>query len=129
MHNPRRSTTSWVESSALTQRSTSSYERMLDDGELAPFFEAVEMSRQGAHQKAFLSTALGGPRIYAGRELADAHAQLNIEDRHFDLLTGHLATVLTDLGVSPSLIDDVVSAIDELRHVVVVRGGPRGILQ
>ena len=36
------------------------YERLLDDPELAPFFEDVPMGRQRAHQKAFLTMALGG---------------------------------------------------------------------
>jgi hypothetical protein len=38
-----------------------------------------------------------------------------------DLVAGHLAAVLAGLGVSPALIDEVVSAIDSLRDEVLGR--------
>jgi hemoglobin len=36
------------------------YARILDDPELASFFDSVHMRKQRAHQKAFLAMALGG---------------------------------------------------------------------
>jgi hemoglobin len=80
------------------------------------------MRRQHAHQKAFLAMALGGPRAYRGRGLAEAHTHLGISDHHVDLVAGHLAAVLAGLGVSPALIDEVVSAVDGLRDTVLGRG-------
>jgi hemoglobin len=97
------------------------YDRLLADPELARFFDSVDMRRQRAHQKAFLAMALGGPRGYRGRSLAAAHAHLDIDDHHVDLVAGHLVAVLADLGVSPELIDDVVAAIDGLRDTVLGR--------
>src|SRR5262245_404211 len=76
------------------------YDRLLADPELAGFFGSVDMRRQRAHQKAFLSMALGGPRAYRGRGLAEAHAHLDINDHHVDLVAGHLVAVLVELGVS-----------------------------
>ena len=98
------------------------YDRLLADPELARFFDSVDMRRQRAHQKAFLAMALGGPRAYRGRGLAAAHAHLDIDDHHVDLVAGHLAAVLAGLGVSPELIDDVVAAVDGLRDTVLGRG-------
>jgi hemoglobin len=97
------------------------YERVCADPELAPFFDRVDLRRQRAHQKAFLAMALGGPRAYTGRRLADAHRHLPIGDHHVDLVAGHLAAVLAGLGVGPELIDEVVTAVDGLRDEVLGR--------
>jgi hemoglobin len=97
------------------------YDRVLGDPELAPFFDQVDLRRQRAHQKAFLATALGGPRRFEGRGLAEAHRHLRISDHHIDLVVGHLAAVLAGLGVLPALIDEVVAAIDGMRDEVVDR--------
>jgi len=95
------------------------YERVVADPELAPFFGGVDVRRLRAHQKAFLAMALGGPRRYAGRGLAEAHRHLAIDDHHVDLVAGHLAAVLDGLGVAPALVDEVVTAVDGLRGEVV----------
>jgi hemoglobin len=97
------------------------YERVLDDVELAPFFAGVPMGRQRAHQKAFLTMALGGPDSYQGRSLEEAHADLAIDDHHVDLVAGHLAEVLLGLGVEPGLVDEVIAAVDGLRSSVLGR--------
>jgi hemoglobin len=97
------------------------YERLLDDAALAPFFEGVPMARQRAHQKAFLTMALGGPAAYEGRGLDEAHAALAIDDHHVDLVAEHLAGVLLGLGVAPQLVDEVITAVDALRPTVLGR--------
>jgi hemoglobin len=97
------------------------YDRLAGDPELAPFFDRVDVRRLRAHQKAFLATALGWPSPYAGAGLADAHRHMAIDDHHVDLVAGHLAAVLAGLGVSPALVDEVVSAVDSLRDEVLGR--------
>jgi hemoglobin len=97
------------------------YERVVADPDLAAFFDRVDLRKQRTHQKAFLAMALGGPRAYTGRRLGEAHRHLAITDRHVDLVAGHLAGVLAGLGVSPELIDEVISAVDSLRDDVLGR--------
>jgi hemoglobin len=97
------------------------YDRLLADPELAHFFDSVDMRRQRAHQKAFLAMALGGPRGYRGRGLAEAHAHLDINDHHVDLVAGHLVDVLVGLDVPQELIQEVVTAVDSLRDTVLGR--------
>jgi hemoglobin len=97
------------------------YDRVVGEPELAPFFDRVDLRRVRAHQKAFLAMALGGPDCYEGRGLAEAHRHITIDDRHVDLVAGHLAAVLAGLGVSPTLIDEVVSAVEGLRDEVLGR--------
>ena len=98
------------------------YDRVLGDPDLACFFDQVDLRRQRAHQKAFLAMALGGPRSYEGRGMAEAHRHLGISDHDVDLVAGHLAAVLAGLGVSPALVDEVVAAVDGLRDTVLGRG-------
>jgi hemoglobin len=95
------------------------YDRLVGDPELAPFFDRVDLDHVRAHQKAFLAMALGGAGCYEGRGLAEAHRNIAIDHHHVDLVAGHLAAVLAGLGVSPALIDEVVSAIDSLRDEVL----------
>jgi hemoglobin len=97
------------------------YDRLLDDPEVAPFFDGVPMDRQRAHQKAFLAMALGGPASSHGRSLDEAHAALAIDDHHVDLVAGHLISVLLGLGVAPELVDEVIAAVDGLRPTVLGR--------
>lgn len=97
------------------------YERVVADPELAPFFGGTDVRRLRAHQKAFLAMALGGPRRYTGRGLGEAHRHLAIDDHHVDQVAGHLAAVLSGLGVAPDLVDEVVTAVDGLRGDVLDR--------
>jgi hemoglobin len=99
------------------------YIRVLADPMLAPFFKGVNMARLKSHQFAFLSQALGGPRKYSGLEMAQAHALLSIEQRHFDAVAGHLVETLRELAVPQNLIDEVVAAVAPLAKQIVNTAG------
>ena len=49
--------------------------------------------------RAFVASALGGPAVYAGRDMAAAHRGLHITDAAFDAVVGHLVGALDSLGV------------------------------
>jgi hemoglobin len=95
------------------------YQRVLADPGLAPFFAGVDMTRLRAHQLAFLAAALGGPNLFNGREIAEAHAGLKITNWAFDELIGHLAATLHDLGTPPPVVAQVVRRLEALRTAVV----------
>jgi hemoglobin len=95
------------------------YVRVLGDPQLAPFFEKTDMPRLKAHQFAFLSQAMGGPRTYTGKTMAKAHAHLQIEERHFNAVAGHLVETLKSLGVGQDIINEVVAAIAPLAADIV----------
>ena len=95
------------------------YDRVLADPELKGFFDAISMSKLKAHQFAFLSQALGGPRQYGGASMRDAHSRLAIEQRHFDGVAVHLVETLRELGVSEDIIGEIASALTPLSgHIV-----------
>ena len=92
---------------------------MLADPVLAPYFGATDMRRQQAHMRAFMAAALGGPQLYAGRDMGAAHAGLGITHEAFDRVVGHLVATLTELGVAPATIAAIGDALAPLRAQVV----------
>jgi hemoglobin len=95
------------------------YRRVLADPDLAAFFEGTDMKVMRAHQRAFLTAALGGPSAYTGRSLAVAHEGRGITDHHFDAVAGHLQATLAHLGVPNDLQTEIISAVAPLRADVV----------
>jgi hemoglobin len=95
------------------------YDRVLADPTLAPWFAASDLDRLRAHQRAFFTTALGGPAEYAGRSVGHAHAGLRITDDAFDRVAQHLRATLLDLGVERATVDAIVGGVGDLRADVV----------
>ena len=52
------------------------YARVLADRRLAPFFARTDLERLKAHQRAFIAAAIGGPEIFAGRDMAGLGAEV-----------------------------------------------------
>ena len=97
------------------------YSRVTEDDTLAAWFEGVDLSRLRAHQRAFLATALDGPPVFAGRNLAEAHAGMAITDAAFTTIVEHLAVTLEDLAVQPAIIARVRERLEAVRPEVVER--------
>jgi hemoglobin len=95
------------------------YARLLADRQLAAFFTGTELRRLKAHQRAFIAAAIGGPEIFAGRDMAAAHAGLGVGDGDFDAVVGHLVGTLTALGVPENTIGQIDEALAPLRGAIV----------
>jgi len=95
------------------------YQRVLADPDLEPFFAGTDLGRLKAHQRAFIAAALGGPAIYAGRDMAAAHAGLAITGSAFDAVVGHLVDTLASLGVPDDTIAAIGSVLAPLRSQIV----------
>ena len=95
------------------------YNRVTDDPSLAQWFDGIDLSRLRAHQRAFLSAALDGPPVFAGRDLREAHGGMEITDAAFDSIVTHLSVTLDDLGVPPEVIAQVEERVESLRSQVV----------
>lgn len=88
------------------------YRKVLTDESIAHFFDDVDMERQAAKQKAFLTYAFGGPNHYTGQALRAAHAPLvkqGLNEAHFTAVAGHLQATLQELNVPQALIDQVMA--------------------
>lgn len=95
------------------------YSRLLADPQLAAFFTGVDLQHLKAHQRAFLTAALGGSQIYQGRDMAAAHAGLEISDDDFDAVVTHLVATLTGLGVPDETIGEIGGLLAPLRADIV----------
>lgn len=100
------------------------YQRVVADPTLRPWFDGVDLGRLKSHQRAFLAAALGGPDLFAGRDLGAAHAALRITDEAFDAVVDHLTCTLRDLGVDTDVVARVGEHVDALRARVVGRDLP-----
>jgi hemoglobin len=95
------------------------YGRVLADPDLSGFFAGANMARLQGRQVEFFAAALGGPVTYSGASMKDAHVGRGIEQRHFDLVAGHLVASLSGAGVPAETIDQIVAAVAPLSADIV----------
>ena len=97
------------------------YKKILADDEVNHFFENVNMKVQIRRQKEFLSSAFGGPKAWTGKDLKKAHANLDLDDRDFAAIAGHLNSTLKDLKVEPKLHKDIMTLVASTKDDVLNR--------
>jgi hemoglobin len=100
------------------------YRKVLSDERICHFFDGVDMDKQAAKQKAFLTFAFGGPNNYTGLDMRRAHAHLverGLNDSHFDAVVENLGNTLAELGVSQELIAQVAAIAETTRADVLGR--------
>ncbi|CAG1020938.1 Group 1 truncated hemoglobin GlbN [Patescibacteria group bacterium] len=100
------------------------YRKVLSDGRINHFFDDVDMEKQAAKQKAFLTMAFGGPHNYTGADMRKGHAHLvekGLNDRHFDAVVENLGATLTELNVPEDLIAEVAALCETTRNDVLNR--------
>jgi hemoglobin len=95
------------------------YARVLADPQLLPFFTDVDLQHLKAHQRAFIAAAIGGSEVYAGRDMAAAHAGLAITDADFNAVVAHLVATLAGLGVPEDTIGQIGGTLAPLRGDIV----------
>ena len=99
------------------------YEKVLADEAISAFFDGVDMKKQAAHQKKFLTYAFGGSAEYSGKSLRAAHKkmveEMGLNDAHFDAVMGHLGDTLTELGVPADLITQAAGIAESTRGDVL----------
>jgi hemoglobin len=95
------------------------YVKVLGDPQLAPYFEGKDVSAIKRHQVLLLTTVLGGPGAYEGRDLGEAHAALAVSGEDYDRTVGHLVEVLTELGVEGEAYERLTAAVLGTRGAIV----------
>ena len=71
---------------------------------------------------AWLIEKAGGPMVYGGLPMDDAHAHLNITDREFDVVGTEVLTTLYKLNVPEREIEDLMALLESYRSQVVTAG-------
>lgn len=98
------------------------YRKVLADDRISRFFDGVDMDRQAAKQKAFLTMAFGGPNHYTGEDMRRGHAHLvakGLDDSHFDAVMENIAATLTELSVPSDLIAQAAAIAESTRNDVL----------
>lgn len=95
------------------------YAAVVEDPELAPFFEKTDMQRLRRMQFEFIASALGGPVSYSGGELQAIHAGKGITAHHFSRFVGHLADAMKVHDATPHQIDSMLGKIALYRDRIV----------
>jgi hemoglobin len=100
------------------------YRKVLKDDRIKRFFDGVDMDKQAAKQKAFLTMVFGGPNKYSGKDMRDGHAHLvakGLDDSHFDAVVEDLGATLKELNVPANLIAQVAAIAETTRSDVLGR--------
>jgi hemoglobin len=100
------------------------YRKVLGDDRINHFFDGVDMEKQAAKQKAFLTMAFGGPHNYTGLDMRRGHAHLveqGLNDSHVDAVIENLGATLRELGVAENLIGQVAAIAESVRGDVLGR--------
>ena len=100
------------------------YRKVLQDNRIKHFFAGVNMERQAAKQKAFLTMAFGGPHNYSGQDMRKGHAhllKLGLNDSHFDAVVENLGATLAELKAPGDLIAEAAAIAESTRNDVLGR--------
>jgi hemoglobin len=101
------------------------YRKVLQDERISRFFDDVDMDRQSAKQKAFLTMVFGGPNNYTGMDMRKGHAHLlqrGLNDSHVDAVIELIGQTLQELGVPQGDIEEVAALANSVRDDVLSRG-------
>ena len=107
---------------AVTATVIKMYDKILDDAELAPFFENIDVEKLRLSQSAFVTYAFGGPNNYTGKGLRHSHAGAvsnGLTDKHFDRVAAHLKSAMQELNVSTDLIEEALAIVESTRKDVL----------
>lgn len=98
------------------------YRKVLVDDRINLYFDGIDMEKQAAKQKAFLTMVFGGPNNYTGQDMRDGHKHLKgLNDSHVDAVIENLGAVLKELGVADADITEVAAIAESVRDDVLNR--------
>ncbi|MEL7258101.1 MAG: group 1 truncated hemoglobin [Pseudomonadota bacterium] len=95
------------------------YDRLLEDDDVGPFFDDVDLSRLIDHQTKFVSSLMGGPASFTDDHIERAHRGMQIEDHQFDRLKEIVEQVLSDFEVEETDIGTIVGAFEARRDILI----------
>jgi hemoglobin len=100
------------------------YRKVLSDERVSRFFDDVDMDRQIAKQKSFLTMVFGGPVAYTGKDMRSGHTHLverGLDDSHVNAVIELLGESLREVGAPEHLIEKVAAIAESARGDVLNR--------
>ncbi|SNS60291.1 group I truncated hemoglobin [Tropicimonas sediminicola] len=95
------------------------YDQLLEDDDVGPFFDDVDMPRLIDHQTKFVASLMGGPASFTDTHIQRAHHNLEIAPLHFDRLKEIIAETLGEFDVEEDDIETVLAAFEGRRKLLV----------
>lgn len=93
--------------------------RLAADSLLGPLFVAVDLDTLLRHRVDYLAAVLGGPELYSGRSMREAHRALHLTDEHMDRFLKLAAESLVSVEVTSGVAREVLDLLQRLRPVIV----------
>ena len=100
------------------------YDRILADPVMQPFFTNIIIDSESrqlnkGRLERFLGDATGGPVNYKGRDMREAHRNMNIQSLHFDKFVDYFTAALRERAVSSDLVEETRRLLYSMRPDVV----------
>ena len=95
------------------------YDKLLDDDDIGPFFDDVDMPRLIDHQTKFVSSLMGGPASFSDTHIAMAHRHMSIHGAHFDRLKDLIEETLNEFELEDPDIAEVLDAFEQRRRLLI----------
>lgn len=95
------------------------YDRLLDDDQVGPYFDNVDMPGLIDHQTKFIASIMGGPASFSDEHLQRVHAPHHISKADFNRMVEILASALLDGGIARDDVNQVIAEIQRRAPVIV----------
>ncbi|TDK28440.1 group 1 truncated hemoglobin [Luteimonas aestuarii] len=93
--------------------------RVSDDPRIAPLFIGVDIVNLHSRLSEHLCAEAGGPCVYAGKNMVDAHAHVDINAAHFNALVENLVETMEARGVPRSAQNRLLARLAPMQRDVV----------
>ncbi|KAM3145968.1 hypothetical protein pb186bvf_001946 [Paramecium bursaria] len=97
------------------------FSKVLGDPKVKGFFKTTDMKKVSGHLKLFLVMLFGGQQQYNGQGMREAHANMQLNDSHFNIIVSHLLEAFKDLCVNQDILDEIQESCEALRDEVLGR--------
>lgn len=100
------------------------YYHILEDDRINSFFKDIDIKKQSTKMTAFLTYIFGGPSLYTGRNMRNAHKDVverGLNDSHVDAMLENIHTTLNEMEVAPELQKQVLAKLEKHRDDVLRR--------
>jgi hemoglobin len=95
------------------------YDKLLDDDDVGPFFDDVDMPKLIDHQTKFVASLMGGPASFSDTHIERAHRNLTIQPIHFDRLKELIEETLNEFDLEDEDIEIVLAEFEARRDILV----------
>ncbi len=95
------------------------YDRMIEDEDVGPFFDDIDLPKLIDHQTKFISSLMGGPASFSDDHIERAHRNMAIENLHFDRLKEIVSETLVEFDVATEDVDVILEGFEKRRVLLV----------